>query len=841
MGRLSSSRHSSAAILGQWVSLEIQGSVSLTLLFAPSLTESSPKAHRKLTHQIAGKSSLINSLLDFQSLAHVSNGGTACTCAAIEYHYHDRNDFVVKVEYFTWDQLRAQMAELLQSYRQYHLNQDSTSDEHDFHIKARDTFKAMFPELLANDDDAAAASFLVHRSEEDALETLMGLVAQAGYISRDGQKAPDMMVVPTLNECAQLLKWRTSADRGGDRRVLAPWPFIRCIKVYSNATVLSNGLILVDLPGLHDLNSARLKITERYVFNCDEIFVICGIGRATSNAGVLSAVNLARGAKLSNVGIVCTSSENIAPEEAEDDWKGEDADRIRTLRRAIADNQKTLGELKSLLRRHSRNRNLAPWDQEEFQNSHQRSVDTEITLEDKQFELKRFIMKKRNDKITADLAKVYRNSIPDANPRIFCVSNTDYWEYRNKPKEEALRYLELSGIIDMRRHVISIVAESKLRAATKFMKVDIPLNLGSIKIWVQSGTSSGSAESKSRIRDAVRVKKVDLQHLLTSSASQTQRIKMILDDKFEELVYGRKDIAAWTRGSSEAARGWSWQLHHSKLSWPFNIRPSLLFRQLTPVDCPGSYAAWCRHYGDHTTRGAGTHNWNEQAMRKMVDHALDHWEQLAMAVGGVGRDIATLADGSLNTIITGLGDLVDETQSSIQTLCHNLELRRRQLVSDIGEHFETFERDVLRLCHTEALSSTRTSIMVEQMEPAYHEASCMLGSGSHERRKNVIEGAFGDPANLSAVYSKAKARFDELAAALDQQVRETVSNHLCAIKLDMDSVRDATITLESEREPEFRTRMAQMLDAVEKELRIVHRRAQIVQRRTRIVQRRART
>jgi hypothetical protein len=119
--------------------------------------------------------------------------------------------------------------------------------------------------------------------------------------------------------------------------------------------------------------------------------------------------------------------------------------------------------------------------------------------------------------------------------------------------------------------------------------------------------------------------------------------------------------------------------------------------------------------------------------------------------------------------------------------------------------------------------------------------SIAVGSGSHERRKNVIEGAFGDPANLSAVYSKAKARFDELAAALDQQVRETVSNHLCAIKLDMDSVRDATITLESEREPEFRTRMAQMLDAVEKELRIVHRRAQIVQRRTRIVQRRART
>ena len=128
------------------------------------------------------------------------------------------------------------------------------------------------------------------------------------------------------------------------------WPFIRKIKfvfysepppkslsyltnddrVYLKAYILSKGLILVDLPGeqdtqcrvfflsnpmlliipgLRDLNSARLKITERYLLNCDEIFAICYIGRATTDAGVMGVFELARRANLSNIGIICTKSD----------------------------------------------------------------------------------------------------------------------------------------------------------------------------------------------------------------------------------------------------------------------------------------------------------------------------------------------------------------------------------------------------------------------------------------------------------------------------------------------------------------------------------------------------
>lgn len=62
--------------------------------------------------------------------------------------------------------------------------------------------------------------------------------------------------------------------------------------------------------GLHDLNSARCIITERFVLDCDKIFAVCNIGRAVTDAGVKSVLDLAKRAnKLSSVGIVCTKSD----------------------------------------------------------------------------------------------------------------------------------------------------------------------------------------------------------------------------------------------------------------------------------------------------------------------------------------------------------------------------------------------------------------------------------------------------------------------------------------------------------------------------------------------------
>jgi hypothetical protein len=78
---------------------------------------------------------------------------------------------------------------------------------------------------------------------------------------------------------------------------------------------------------------------------------------------------------------------------------------------------------------------------------------------------------------------------------VFCASNTLYWGHRDVcPKEKAIPFLQLSGIIDVRRRCIGIVSESQLRVATSYLLDMIPNLISNLQLWVQSG-AAGSADA----------------------------------------------------------------------------------------------------------------------------------------------------------------------------------------------------------------------------------------------------------------------------------------------------------------------------------------------------------
>jgi hypothetical protein len=103
------------------------------------------------------------------------------------------------------------------------------------------------------------------------------------------------------------------------------------------------------------------------------------------------------------------------------------------------------------------------------------------------------------------LNDLYRSRVPDGGLRVFCVSNMIYWDNRELSKDNALPILQLSGIIAVRRHCISIVADSQLRAATKYIRDSIPAILSEIALWVESGAGSLSAERKKAVRETLNV------------------------------------------------------------------------------------------------------------------------------------------------------------------------------------------------------------------------------------------------------------------------------------------------------------------------------------------------
>jgi len=117
--------------------------------------------------------------------------------------------------------------------------------------------------------------------------------------------------------------------------------------------------------------------------------------------------------------------------------------------------------------------------------------------------LKGYLIRARNSSVITQLNNHYRAQLPGGHLRAFCVSNKDYWEKRECGREQALPFLNLSGILALRRHCLSLVAESQLRIVTKYIEDDIPALLGDVELWVRSGAGTAGAEEKRAIRETL--------------------------------------------------------------------------------------------------------------------------------------------------------------------------------------------------------------------------------------------------------------------------------------------------------------------------------------------------
>lgn len=446
-----------------------------------------------------GKSSLIKSLLDKDSLARTTGRGAACTCVVTEYHFHAADNFIITVEMFTEDELCEQLAELLASYRAFKSGIEGESKE-----KANiaiDTFKSMFRGKLQSED------WILDESEHVVLDCFKTWAKQARRLC-----APSRQVVQTLEECSSLLVPLSSEPNNPLRSSV--WPYIRKIKVYLKAHILSKGLVLVDLPGLRDLNSARRNITHQNVFKCHEIFAICSIKRAGTDEGVKTVFDMAQQARLERVGIICTNADEINLNEIQNDWEHGEARRIKELSQSL---RAVDGEIENI------GVELATFDYLPSEDAATKQdklalLEENMGLENRRnaikFELLEYAIRTRNCHVTQDLRTEYQAQARGGKLHVFCVGNKMYQERRKLDKSVSGKYLNLSGVIEVRRHFIAAVGESQLRASKNFLEHSVPALLQDIELWVQSGAGSASAEEKqavTRVLDKVErtLEKVD--------------------------------------------------------------------------------------------------------------------------------------------------------------------------------------------------------------------------------------------------------------------------------------------------------------------------------------------
>ncbi|PCD30492.1 hypothetical protein AU210_010173 [Fusarium oxysporum f. sp. radicis-cucumerinum] len=694
-----------------------------------------------------GKSSLLNSLLDTKGLARTSNNGEACTCVVTEYHYHSRDTLDIRVNLFSIEELQDQLGRLLKVYRTLELHRDEITDaaeRQDMEANAKvakDTFQAMFRGRLTDE------AFLIRESYGDVLDRLTRWAADA----RPSPLRTWTGLSPQV--CSNILMALSSEPASRDSP--ATWPYIRSI---------NRGLILVDLPGLRDLNSARRIITERYLLECNEIFAICNIGRAATDEGVHQVFDLADRARLSNVGIVCTRSDDIDPEESIRDWPGRRARHIEQLLEYIETTNKEIEELKADIEDYEA-ADLSEHERRELAECREDLRQASIRKQNYDFELKEYLITTRNRIIIDSLTNTYAGRVTDS--RVFCVSNTIYWQNRTARKSEAERYLHLSGILQVRKHCISIVANSQRRIATQYMKDQIPALLADIELWVQSGARTASEERREALCQTLDSVERRLRKDFASRAFC--RLARGYNEDFTEYVYN-------TKNASQDWAGW----HHS------------------------SYSAFCRNFGDYCTPAIGSRNWNEEAMDEMVSDLGGPWEEMCGSLRERQSSMLENADEFADMAIEKL-----EEHDSVDSLTQALEHRQSIFLAAIEKVNDDFENNL-------------SSIFGKAMEPFYNKCNAEFGRGCDARRKGIIRGALSDEDLFTKLMRSLKDSFRASSEATQAKIQEATVEYLRVIEERFDLVRGENVARESEQDPDFRLRVDQVARAGRETMQRVH-------------------
>ncbi|KAF3807254.1 hypothetical protein GCG54_00008709 [Colletotrichum gloeosporioides] len=703
-----------------------------------------------------GKSSVLNSLLDKRHLARTSNSGAACTCVVTEYHYADGHDFAIEVELFSQDDLMEQTKELLQLYRLSHLNEGeimgndgaaAAVDNEEQANVARDTFRSMFRGRLASED------FLLNESENTVLETFRSWLREIDLpVGGRHEKA-------SQDDCAGFLAYLTSEST--DTRTPAVWPFVRKIKVFLSSHILSKGLILVDLPGLRDSNSARRLITEKYLVKCDEIFAICNIGRATTDVGVQSVFGLAQKAGLSNVRIICTKSDDIQAEEAMKDWQERHATRIQLLSDAVSITRRKIENIDHGL--------SSFFDLELSELTEKEQIDLNILQkEQRQAKLKEYLMQTRNAMVTSQLLTTYRNKVPGGNLAVFCVSNRLYWDERDKPRDVALPSLQLSGIPALRSHCLGIIADSHLSIAKSFIENDIPALLGEATLWVESGAGSARAEQKHQIRDTLN----------------------LIESRLKRDCGGR----CRTRMASPFCRNFG--NHHTSTAgwhdWNEEMIHTMV-RDVTPqwdIMCTS-----CRERLGQISRLIKGHmEWALDLLGK--DVSTRYWARFAKFP----------SENELGTF-PGVTDLLQEI-----LICYENTMNSQveALIDRLGTDLNT-----LRI---NALTGIRTSMLGQAMEAPYKKCNADYGGGSDRRRKNIIRSAVDRVDLFENHMTEFKRRMRLLADHVQTELRAIVHGGLTAVVAVLNLIRDENVATESEENPALRRRLEQEITVIKEQM-----------------------
>jgi GTPase SAR1 family protein len=208
-----------------------------------------------------GKSSLINALLGENILA-VGGAVGACTCVITSAHYRAGSNFRAEIEFISLKDWRTELISMQEALASAPSDEDTDLDREEWEAAqktALEKFSAVYRQETSDD------------LPQVLKDPLLGLPKEIIEAMSSGQ--------PIVFEEQSAITLRNKVRRylvGREQREDAQfWPLITRVRIYGEFEVLSNGVVLVDLPGLNDPNPAREQVTKKYIEEARYIWLIC--------------------------------------------------------------------------------------------------------------------------------------------------------------------------------------------------------------------------------------------------------------------------------------------------------------------------------------------------------------------------------------------------------------------------------------------------------------------------------------------------------------------------------------------------------------------------------------
>ncbi|EFE35630.1 uncharacterized protein ARB_05674 [Trichophyton benhamiae CBS 112371] len=265
----------------------------------------------------AGKSSLINALLGEKRLVPTS-GMRACTAAITEISYcHGPWNYEAEIQFVSRSAWEEEMRLLFEDMQDGLDELPSTYDS-EFGIACA-KFRAVYQldprntpieKIMEVPNVATVLGSTKYMSGNNATDFYNELKK---YVDSEPRRlVSDQDIMDTNNTIPQ-------------NKSMQLWPLVELVRLHVKAPVLSTGVVLVDLPGLLDVNTARGTLAQKYIKNCSSLWVVAPITRAVDDHSARTLLGdgfkrqLQLDGGMGQLAFICSKTDDINLSEAADD------------------------------------------------------------------------------------------------------------------------------------------------------------------------------------------------------------------------------------------------------------------------------------------------------------------------------------------------------------------------------------------------------------------------------------------------------------------------------------------------------------------------------------------